>query len=634
MRDVDVDRRKSEKFAGGPAWRVIDRLPLVSACIFVCLLAAVLIFALPFAIPVQFHPSISASYMAGFNNRAASIAAAGISLTVAWWSWRRHELLPTSKSLDATRKKPISWLFLNAAIVLTCASTALAAWAIHRAGQRYIADAGYFIEQMSSRAEFGGTLYTQLEFAYGPLLFYPTVWLQRLLHCSMFTAYFLTLAVEQSVGLLELGCILSSLPVRTSLRRIAFVLFAVGAINPLLGLNYTLFRYLTPVALLVVIGRTKRPYLATIALAVCQVVSLGISAEMGFGFAAGSAALLLYKARGRDLRWLLALIGPAVGTVLFVVTVGRSYFHMLGAFAEGALNLPVAPYPHLLIFLFAVVWLAPLAVGRSLSVTDGTSDAIMACYGFSVAVLPSALGRCDPLHVFFVGAPFCLLSLATLSEATSFWRKTWSLFLFAFALWQIGMTNRLFRFRTADTLSQTLPPRISTALAGAVGEDGRLGSHLAPNGFPPYELEIPQLEEAAGGEKVATPFEITVQDEVALKRTHHFAPSYYAFMVDTFSDSAENKKIQEMNRSGWALVPAIYDRPFIETPLNLQDLQGISFPFPIRHPIPFLAGALLAANLRDCWVEVDELGPYRLLKRKPDKICAASRPLHLEGLRQ
>ena len=65
---------------------------------------------------------------------------------------------------------------------------------------RYLADADYFIEQMSSHAEYGGALYTQLEFAYGPLLG-PTILLHAALHCSWMTAYFLTLALDQSIGL-------------------------------------------------------------------------------------------------------------------------------------------------------------------------------------------------------------------------------------------------------------------------------------------------------------------------------------------------------------------------------------------------------------------------------------------------
>ena len=586
-----------------------------SVCALVCGLAAVLVFVLPFAVPVAFQPAISASYVAGFNNHAAAIAAASVSLAVACWSWRRGRLVHATQPAVEDVRQRLSVQLISVTIALTCGFTGLVGWAIHHAGQRYIADAGYFIEQMSTHAEFGRALYTQLEFAYGPLLFYPTVWLQRMLHCSMFTAYFVTLAAEQSLGLVELAYILDVLPVRARVRRFAFVLFAFGALNPLLGLNYTLFRYLTPVVLLLLIARQRRIGVSMLAIVAGEAVSMGLSAEMGFGFAAGAAALMLYKAAARGPRWLAAVPAPAIGALLFVATAGRAYFHMLGAFARGTLNLPVAPYPHLLIFLFAVVWLAPLVVGSMMAVGDERAYSVVACYAFSVAVLPATLGRCDPIHVFFDGLVFCLLSLAAITRTSPLLRNLWVLCVLVFVLWQTGITNRLFRFRTADTLSEVLPPRISAVLVRTAGEDSTLGEHFEPSDEPEYQLDIRRLEKWVGSATVATPLEIPPSVEAALKSSRHFQSSYFAFTVDTFSAAAEQKKIDEMNLSEWALVPEVYGRPFIELPGNLQDLQGFSSGFPRRHSVPFLAGDAMATNLRTNWRRVDQLGPYLLLQR-------------------
>lgn len=590
-----------------------------TVCALVCVLTAVLVFVLPFAIPVAFQPVISASYVAGFNNHAAAFAAACVSLAMACWSWRRGRLLHATQPVVEDVKQRLSVQLITATIALTCALTGLAGWALHHSGQRYIADAGYFIEQMSTHAEYGRALYTQLEFAYGPLLFYPTVWLQRMLHCSMFTAYFVTLAAEQSLGLVELAYILDALPVRAGVRRFAFILFAIGALNPLLGLNYTLFRYLTPAVLLLLIARERRIGVSMLAIAVSEAASLGLSAEMGFGFAAGAAALMLYKATARGPRWLVALAAPAIGALLFIVTAGRAYFHMLGAFAKGTLNLPVAPYPHLLIFLFAVVWLAPLVVGSMMAVADERAYGVVACYAFSVALLPATLGRCDPIHVFFDGLVFCLLSLAAVTHTSTLRRDLWALCVLVFVLWQAGITNRLFRFRTADTLSDVLPARISAVLVRAAGEESTLGEHLEPSDEPEYQLDLRRLEKSVGAATVATPLEIPPSVEAALKSSRHFQSSYFAFTVDTFSAAAERKKIEEMNLSEWALVPEAYGRPFIELPGNLQDLQGFSSGFPRRHSVPFLAGDAMAANLRKSWRRVDQLGPYLLLQRTPDE---------------
>ncbi len=589
---------------------------LTAACAFFCFLAALAVFALPYAIPVEFHPAISASYVAGFSNRAAAFAAAAISFAVASWSWRRGILsADESPRYQHEASSKLGLTFIAAAIFLTCCFTAVCGWAIHEAGQRYLADAGYFIEQISKHVDYGGALYSHIEFAYGPLLFYPTMWLQRLAHCGVFAAYFATLAAEQSIGLVELAYILNSLPLRPSTRYFSFLLFSLGAMTPLLGLNYTLFRYLTPIVFLLFAANTKRILQSTLILAAGALISLGISAEIGLAFAVGSAALILWNVTNGGLRRLGAIVGPMIGAVVFTLSVGRAYVHILGAFAKGALNLPVAPYPHLLVFLFVVVWLAPRALGRVLAVPDGSTRSIVCCYAVGIAMLPSALGRCDPLHVFFNGLVLCLLSLVAVEGTTPTLRRLWLTCLLLFVFWQVLATNKLFRFRTADTMAAVLPSPVSHALARIAGDEQPLGQHLEPARMPEYELDVQRLEQSVGHATVATPLEITPETERVLKCSGHFQSSYFAFMVDTFSAPSELRAIAEMNQSEWALVPRTLDRPFIELPRNLQDLQGFSFPLPQRHSIPFPAGENMANNIRKNWTLVDQLGPYVLYKR-------------------
>ena len=51
--------------------------------------AALAVFVLPLHVPVQFQSAVSASYIAGFNNRVAAIAAAAIGGCVLLWVWFR-----------------------------------------------------------------------------------------------------------------------------------------------------------------------------------------------------------------------------------------------------------------------------------------------------------------------------------------------------------------------------------------------------------------------------------------------------------------------------------------------------------------------------------------------------------------
>ncbi len=293
------------------------------ACLCVCAATALLVFVVPFAIPVQFQPTVSASYVAGFSNRTAILSAAAISVAVLFWSWRRS-LKHTSKSIAPqgphARLGPV---FVATGNLATCAVFGVAEWFIAHSHLRYIADAGYFIEQMSSHAEYGRSLYTQLEFAYGPLLFYPTILLHQVLRCSWLAAYFLTLMFDQSLGLVLLAYVLNELPIRGADRRIGFLLLAVGSINPLLGLNYTLFRFITPFAVLLFATRTGSVWLMTLLLAAGEILPLGISPELGFAFVWLPSSTQVFESGRNGPRWLLLTTAPALGAAVFLLFVGR-----------------------------------------------------------------------------------------------------------------------------------------------------------------------------------------------------------------------------------------------------------------------------------------------------------------------
>ena len=348
----------------------------------------------------------------GSTIASPSLAAAAIGGCVLLWAWfcSRGE----KANADATDDR-ISLRFAAAVIALTCIFFALAGWMVAASHLRYLADAGYFIEQMSSHAEYGGALYTQLEFAYGPLLFYPTILLHATLHCGWMTAYFLTLALDQSVGLALVAYVLNELPIRGRDRRIGFVLFAIGALNPIFGLEL----HVLPLHH----GVRDSSFRDTSAVARANHVCAGRGRGIAARNIAGTRLRLSHRNRRvrrlADLaqrRQMAAGVGRAGGRRgSFLLLAGRSYLYMLHSFAKGALSLPVAPYPHILIFLFAVVWLIPFAIGRSLGSGEPISVRMAACYALGIGLLPAALGRSDPLHVFFNGAGLLVLSLAASS---------------------------------------------------------------------------------------------------------------------------------------------------------------------------------------------------------------------------
>ena len=567
-----------------------SRWPLMRVALLVCGVTALLVFVLPFAVPVALVHTISASYVAGFNNRVAVLSAAAVGALVLLWSWWRSA---RAEPVGDEDKLPGRWIAIT--IAATCVFTLVAGWLVARSHLRYLADAGYFMEQLAAHADYGRALYTQLEFAYGPLLFYPAVAVHAVLHASWPVAYFVTLALNQAVGLLLLAYILNALPMRARDRRIAFVLLAIGAINPLLGLNYTFFRFLTPMATLLFATHTPKLMRTALLLALGEMVQLGVSPEMGFIFVFTAIVFAGLAAWRRGVRWLAVAAAPPVGVAVFLLLAGPSYLKMLQSVARGALNLPLAPYPHILIFLFALVWLVPLALGPVLHSEGPNGIRIASCYILSVALLPAAFGRCDPLHMLFNGAGILILSLVAVRNLSPRLRHGWMALLLVFVLWVHWVNDRLYADRTADTLRLALTHNVH------------------PDDLD-YVLEVPALEREVGSAAVAIPYEVSLPVEEALKRSGHYRADYYAFFVDVMDPVAEAAKIVSVNQYEWALVPTDPDEPFLETPANIDEVQGFAFPYPLRNPVPYPLGQVFFQNLEQNWTAVRGFGPYTLYR--------------------
>ena len=279
---------------------------------------------------------------------------------------------------------------------------------------------------MRDAAQFGGHLYTGLEFPYGPLLLYPGVWLGRVV--GMNGGYFGWLMALNVAGVLMAGYVVNRLPLAGWVRWGWFGAFCLEQVNPLLGANYSLGKFMLPLAVLLW-GVSRRGWgWRAGALAAGHLLVVLVSPELGVGLAAGIVGWsVLAWWRGREAGALLACAAPVVGYGVFLALYGRGFLERLGHAAGGALNLIVEPLPHLLVFVAAVVWLAPMAVGIGFRRDNGA--VLGGVWLLGLGLLPGALGRCDPLHVLFNGFPFLLLSFVGLSGMDGvrfgFGRRRW-----------------------------------------------------------------------------------------------------------------------------------------------------------------------------------------------------------------
>ena len=586
----------------------------------VCLAAVLLVFIVPLFVPMKPVQTISPSYLAGFNNTFATLAAATLSVLVflltLWFRWRGFAL----PRLAATRNERLRGGFIAAVVLASAAVLAVCAWLVTASHLRYLADAGYFIEQATVRRDTGRALYTQLEFAYGPLLLLPEIWLSQLLHCSMTAAYYVTLVLESSLGLLMLAFVLNEVPMRASLRKPAFVLLAIGAITPHLGLNYTFFRFVSPFAVLLFATRSRSVWRCALLLSVGEVFVVLISPELGLAMAVGVMTFGLLRAWGEGWRWLLTAILPIAVLGTLLLTLGVPFLHMAATFSRGALSLPVGPYPHILVFLFALVWLVPFGMARYAPLREPLGSRLLALYAISLAFLPAALGRCDPLHILFDGVGVLVLSLMGLSGSSKRSRLAWLAAIAVLVAWNHFVNERLFVSRSAEVMRQTfvphLPKPVAATLVKVAGNYRKdLGEVLGQRPSTDFYLDEAQLNRLVGNAPVVTPIEIPLSLENQLKRTHHYDPGYYAFWVDMMNPAAEQRSIRDINACTWMLLPRVWRSDNVHTTQWLHLFQGLKLPYRTRHTAPYDAGLAFEQNLEQHWIPVQSFGQYVLYRQ-------------------
>ena len=188
----------------------LERRPLAIAAF--ALIACFGIFVLPFLFPPPPLQGISAANVAGFNNKVAAVATAFVSMgLLAFLYFQRR---PTSA---ASQTPPLDFRRLPrklvvAGMLFVCGIDVVITSVVARSTYIYRDDLDYFVNRLTQHVHFGRTLYEQIEFPYGPLLFYFPLLFQKLLfplHLTLRVAYLITLNSLYFVGLPMLAYVLN-----------------------------------------------------------------------------------------------------------------------------------------------------------------------------------------------------------------------------------------------------------------------------------------------------------------------------------------------------------------------------------------------------------------------------------------
>jgi hypothetical protein len=408
-------------------------------------------------LPFQFPPRqflVSPSYVFGFNNSVAALAMATLLGAAAVYCL----LLGGSRQCDphlnfeegGAKKTPLSrWLFVAVAVAYAVATVGLYLYSRDAASAMLTWESQHFLHRIKLIEAYGLRPYVDIQFEYGPALIYPPVYLHRLLAplgASAQGAYFLCHLLMNLVGLWCLWYLLKHCVAPKRTKAIAFLVTSIAGFGPWMGLNGVVLRFVCPFAAVLMghrawmrLRETASPMAELCMIfivAASALVNVLLSLEIAVAFVLGWISYSILWAR-TDWRLLtvslLALAGTAIGCQFLLPP---AYYGSVARFLQGANNLPMVPAAHLVLYVITLVLLVPplLAAGWR---NERVDAALLGSLGvLSVAMMPGALGRCDPPHVLFYGLVASMLLMVRLASVS---RGAHRVYTWTYAIVFIGM---------------------------------------------------------------------------------------------------------------------------------------------------------------------------------------------------
>ena len=401
-------------------------------------LAGITVCYLLFVLPYSFPPStrlVSASYLFGFNNKVAVFTFVAFLLFLSWIRQRLPAVpgsgVPGLAPGNARHLHRTLLLLYIGAAIWYLALTATIYFVVAKPDGYYKFDweSSQFLWHLKLMDIYGLRPYRDFVVEYGPALVYLPAWFYTALRpigISPEASYYILHYFLNLIGLAALLYIVNSFAMPLRFKRVTFLLVAVSAFSPAMGLNGLLIRFLLPYASLLLVHRANlradkqkpRRRLAAI-VGAASIVNIVISPEIGIAWL---GALTIYGAlllpSDRTAAACIFLSEAAVMAVSAALLPG-AYFHTVLSFSQGANNFPIVPAAHILFYAAVVLLCVPrLLVSRLLEVSAEASYAC-AVGALIIAVIPAVLGRCDPPHVFLNGLGLFTIGFGLFAQSGS-----------------------------------------------------------------------------------------------------------------------------------------------------------------------------------------------------------------------
>jgi hypothetical protein len=378
------------------------------------------IFTVPYLFPSN-QIAISASYDYGFNNRVGMLLLALFSLIVIFVSFFYSEKgkLHVDIFVDNFPGIVLNKVFLSVVGFTFIGCSIL--WIILGRESYGITESGYFIPRIYD-ISWGRVVYRDFDFAYGPLLLYIPYFIYRLfsfLGITISDGYIITLMINQILGLYFLFYVLTFFNLSGKEKDRIFIIIAIISFPASVGLNYTLFRFIFPFFCLVFLQRIERntkinPVIYVFLSAVLSMIILLISPELGLSFYFTIFVYIFIMAFLTKRKYYFLQIGVLASSLVLLVYLWPNMFKQITGFLSGGLNWPFVPSLFLL-FFFLAVFVVSAGIGIQLkNIKTYLFSLSFVLLAFSL--IPGALGRCDPGHVFFNGLFIFILAYSCLHK--------------------------------------------------------------------------------------------------------------------------------------------------------------------------------------------------------------------------
>ena len=504
-------------------------------------------YELPFAVPP--HPNASLSYLVGFNNHVSMLTLLFGSLLFALVSKGAGLQLSTPGSSQGdTSSRPWNAYVLTAVFGLAAVILALYWYRMRGALVPATSEASFFLDRYHEVLR-GGRIYHDFTFDYGPLLFFPPVWLYRITGMRFIDAYFTTLLLQWFAGLAALWFVLRRVASSDTGRLLTFAMLALAWLTSMgdMGPNYTPLRFIaSSLAAVLVYGlyrRGQRGWILCLAGLVSFAVLLFYSPEQGITFLIATLLFFVICVRDRRVAVALGLFVLGCGCILAIgnrVGILRS----LIAFGGGNYDFPILPSKQTVVLLLALVCAACLVVNSFRAKDSARVELYLVCLG--LAGCPAAFGRSDPGHIFINTLPAILVVLMTLFRS--------------------GTTIMAVTLAASCLYIQTSYKSHAVRTWNAV----RWVRNAGENGA--YQESLAATSKMIGTQEVLAPFAFPITEYVLRGSSIH-SGQFFGFIMP--NQKLASLKIAELEASPTTLILVPKDFELTCAPVSPRDLDGI-----------------------------------------------------------